>query len=508
MARKKAADAGLEDEGGVLDFAQAAALLGISRSTLSRMVKQGRVRGFKVGRQWRFRRSDLDKFTKMSHPSAASVNVTEVLKVLSGMGARVTTAPVGTGDRLSIEPRLPDYPATEEEKAIEQVFRTVLASALRARATDIHIEPAHDATLVRQRIDGVLHEMLRLPRSAHSALAACIKAHARLQVDQQNIPQDGRFHLDFEGAPYAVRIGIVPSTYGESVTMRLLARTGAIAPLDQLGMGPEDLARYQRALSAPVGLLLVTGPTGSGRTTTLYAGLQQVASPQIKTLTVEDPVEYTFPYVTSVPVNVKAGVTFEHALRALMRQDPDVVLLGEIRTLEAAEICTQIALTGHLAMSTLHARTAAGAIARLTEMGVEPFITAESLLCVVAMRLARRVCPKCAAADNPSFTVLSRFAERARAGGYELPDGVEFKRGKGCDNCRQTGYRGRIGVFEVLQIDSDLARMIADRASAGAIEEAAVKKGLTTLAADGLRKAVEGITSVTEAMRVTAESWG
>jgi len=503
MARKKAGDAGLEEGGGVLDFAETAALLGISRSTLSRMVKQGRVRGFKVGRQWRFRRSDLDKFTQMSHPSAALVNVTEVLKVLSGLGARVKTE-----GAISVEPALPDYPTTEEEKAIEQVFRTILASAVRARASDIHIEPAHEDTLVRHRIDGVLHEMLRLPRSVHSALAACIKAHARLQVDRQNIPQDGRFYLDFEGAPYAVRLGILPSTYGESVTMRLLARTGAIAPLDQLGMGPGDLARYQRALSAPVGLLLVTGPTGSGKTTTLYAGLQQVASPEIKTLTVEDPVEYTFPYVTSVPVNLKAGVTFEHVLRALMRQDPDVVLLGDIRTLESAEICTQIALTGHLIMSSLHAHTAVAAIARLMEMGVEPFIIGESLLCVVAMRLARRVCPKCAAADKPSFTTLSQFAERARAGGYELPDGVQFKRGKGCDNCRQTGYRGRIGVFEVLHVDSEIARMIADRASAGAIEEAAVKKGLTTLAADGLRKAVEGVTSVAEAMRVTAESWG
>ena len=503
MARKKAGDAGLENEGGVLDFAEAAALLGISRSTLSRMVKQGRIRGFKVGRQWRFRRSDLDKFTKMSHPSAASVNVTEVLKVLSGLGARVKTE-----GAISIEPALPDYPATEEEKAIERVFGTILVSAVRARASDIHIEPAHEDTLVRHRIDGVLHEMLRLPRSAHSALAACIKAHARLQVDQQNTPQDGRFYMDFEGTPYGVHLGIVPSTYGESITMRLLVRTGAIAPLDQLGMGPDDLARYKRALSAPVGLLLVTGPTGSGKTTTLYAGLQQVASPEIKTLTVEDPVEYTFPYVTSVPVTLKAGVTFEHALRALMRQDPDVVLLGEIRSLEAAEICTQIALTGHLIMSSLHAHTAVAAIARLMEMGVEPFIIAESLICVVAMRLVRRVCPKCGAADKPSFTTLSRFAERARAGGYELPDGAKFRRGKGCDNCRQTGYRGRIGIFEVLENDGDIARMVADRASAGAIEEAAVNTGLTTLAADGLRKAVEGITSVAEAMRVTAESWG
>ena len=481
----------------MLGLDQAAAALGVSRSTLTRWMNQGRLRGFKVGRQWRFRRSDLDKFGEMSHPSAAAVNVAELEEALAGAGARPEEW------EATILPALERYPATEEEKVVEKLLRVLIGQGVNAGASDIHIDAGRDDTVVRQRIDGVLHEVIRLPRSAHKALLACIKYHAGLLVDQEQLPQDGRFQVAHEGAEHDLRVATLPSVYGESAVMRLLAQAAELPSLDRLGMAAADIERFRRAIRSPNGIVIVTGPTGSGKTTTLYAALQQVARPELKVLSIEDPVECAIPWVTQTAVNAKAGLTFEHALRSFMRQDPDVIMVGEIRTLQAAELCLQAAITGHLVLTTLHARDAAGAVVRLLEMGVEPFMATESLLGVAAMRLVRRVCPECAQPEEPAFSVLSPLAERARAGGYELPTGAKFVRGAGCKACRGTGYRHRTAIFEVLEVDPEIARLIITRQSAAAIQEAAVKKGMTTLAADGLRKAAEGITTVAEATRVT-----
>ncbi len=475
---------------------EACTTLGVSRSTLTRWLAEGRLRGMKVGRQWRFRRTDLEKFGQMAHPSAAAVNIAELDAVIAQL-------PVNLELSSELDPALTNYPNTEEEKALERLFLALLTNAATAGASDLHLDAAHEHTTVRQRLDGVLHEVCRLPRSAHRALVACVKYHAEMAADQVTTNQDGIFRLRVGENSFHVRVATIPAVFGETMVLRFLSQNHQLVDLDRIGMSPEDKERYFRALIAPCGLVIATGPTGSGKTTVLYSGMQRIISSERKMLTVEDPVEVILPGVTQIPVNRKAGLTFEHTVRALLRQDPDIIMVGGLDNLAVAETCIQAAITGHLVLSQLHAPTAAAAVLRLLDMGLEPFLLAESLLCVVATRLARRVCPQCAERDELSFSVLSPLAEQARAGGYLLPDDATFLRGKGCDHCRGTGYRGRLGLYEVLELNEDLARLLLARAPAKDLQAAAVKHGMTTLAADGLRKAAQGLTTVPEVARVT-----
>ena len=496
---------GQEKPGGkeMLALEEAAGVLGVSRSTMHRWQRQGRIRGFKVGRQWRFRREDLEKFSQATHPSAAAVNVGELDVALAGLAARAGAKAV------AFDPVVPGYPATEEEKAVEQAFSSILAGAAEAGASDVHIDAERDGSVVRQRLDGVLHEMLRVPRSSHDALVACIKAHGGIALDQRGLPQDGRFTVQIADKEFDVRVATIPAVHGESVVMRPLDQKATLVRLDgPHGMYPQDLARYRQALRQPCGMLIVAGPTGSGKTTIMYAGLLEIATAEIKTMSIEDPVEYSFPHVTQIAVNRKAGLTFETGLRALLRHDPDVVMIGDIRTLESAGTAAQIAVTGHLVLTQLHAETAAGAVTRLLDMGLEPFMVAQTLIYVSAQRLARKVCPECQQPDEPDFKLLSSLAERARRGGYNVPDRPAFVRGAGCEHCRHTGFRGRTGIYEVMEVDREIQRLIALRAATEEIEAAAVRSGMHTLAADALRKAVEGITSVAEAARVVPEVRG
>jgi excisionase family DNA binding protein len=480
----------------VLTLEEAIAVLGVSRSTMLRWQREGRVPGFKVGRKWRFKRSDLQKFSEATHPSAATVNVAELDRALAEASA--PPAPAAT-----FEPALAAYPATKEEKAVEGAFSAILSTAAEAGATDIHIDAEREDSAVRQRVDGVLHEALRVPRSSHAALVTCIKVHAGIPPDQRALPQDGRFTLVSGDRKLDIRVTTIPAVHGESVVMRLLDQKATLIRLDgPHGMYPEDLAKYRRALHNPAGMIIVSGPTGSGKTTILYAGLLEAASPDVKVMSIEDPVEYSFPHVTQVAVNKRAGLTYETGLRSFLRHDPDVVMCGEIRTLESAEICAQIAITGHLMMTQLHAETAAGVITRLLDMGLEPFLVAQVLIYASAQRLARRICSACKQPDQPDPKQLAALVERARRGGYELPDTASFARGAGCEQCRQTGYRGLTGLYEVMEIDRYLRRLVAQRATTEEIEEAAVRAGMKTLAADGLRKAVEGITTVAEVTRL------
>jgi len=487
---------------GTLSFEEAASALRVSRSTLTRWIGEGRVKGFKMGRRWRFSRAELEKFSHMAHPSAGDVKLGELAPVVAALERHRAGAP-----EVELPAVATGYPATAEEEALVTLLRSMIAPAIAARASDIHLDAYRQDTPVRFRLDGVLHQVAAVPRSAHRAIVACIKYHADMAPDQEQVPQDGRFRVTAGGIEYDLRVATMPSVFGESVVMRLLPRTDELLSLDdpRLAMNEADLARYTRALRQPCGLLVVAGPTGSGKTTLLYAGLRCVANPELKILTVEDPVECAFPWVTQTAVNVKAGLTYEAAVRAMMRHDPDVIMVGNLRTPAAAEAAAQAAVTGHLVLSQLHAANAARAVVRLLDLGVEPFVLSESLICVVSLRLARRVCSECAQPDHPAFDLLSPLAERARAGGYQLPDDPQFTIGAGCDRCRGTGYHRRMGIYEVMEVNEEIQRLIAsrDHASAEQIQQAAVRNGMTTLAADALRKAAEGITSVAEAARVT-----
>ena len=500
MARKKPDSGEEQRQEEMVGLAEAAGMLKVSRSTFTRMLTQGRVRGFKVGRQWRFRRSDLGKFSQMAHPSAAAVSIPDIEAALK----KLPTVP-GEDEFEILDPVLEHYPNTEEEKALQRLFMALVHGALAAGASDVHVDPTSEASVIRFRIDGVLHEVARLPRAAHKAVVTCCQYYAEIPVDQPLVNHASLFRVRRGDRNYHVRVATMASMYGQIVVMRILAGEYDLPGLERIGMMPDDRERYLRALRAPTGLLLVTGPTGSGKTTILYAGLGQIVSPEIKTYTIEDPIEMALPGMIQIPVNRKGGMTFENNLRALMQHDPDVIMVGTTDSLAMAEGCVQAAISGHLVATTLHSSTAAGAIARMLEMGLEPLMLAESMICVVNSRLARKVCSQCAEPEEPPFGLLSQLAERARAGGYTLPDNPKFMRGRGCDNCRGTGYRGRTGLFEVMELDHDLYRLIMERAPAKAIQEAAVKKGMTTLAADGLRKAAEGVTSVAEAARVTTE---
>jgi len=455
-----------------------------------------------VGRQWRFRRSDLDKFGRMSHPSAAGVKVSDLRRIVASLLEQSQV----TGE-VQFESAPKGFPATEEEAAIDSLLKTMLAAAARDGASDIHLDPTRQGTSVRFRLDGVLHQITELPSYAHKPLVVCVKQHAHLPIDQDQTAQDGRFRFTLDGVECDARVATLPSIHGESVVMRLLPQVAQLPTLDSphLGMNAADLERFRRLLHQPCGLLLVAGPSGCGKTTLLYAALQHVASPEIKTITVEDPVEYAFPWVTQAPVNVKAGFTYEQAARAVFRHDPDVIMIGDLRSLPIADTAARLAMTGHLVMSVLHANSTAGGIWRLLDMGVEPFSLAESLICLVSMRLVRKVCEHCGASDQPDYTILSSLAERAKAGGYQLPEDPQFRRGPGCDACRTSGYHGRTAICEVMEVTPEIKRLIAARASVEALREAAVKNGMTTLAADGLRKAAGGITTVAEVARLLPE---
>jgi len=481
----------------LLSLDEAAAALGVSRSSFSRWLTQGKIRGMKVGRQWRFQRSDLDKFVKMAHPSAAGVNVNE----LDGVIAQLSQELPGNG-KIEIAAAAEGYPGTEEEEAIERLLSVLLATAIKARASDLHIEAAREGTCVRRRVDGVLHEMLRLPSSAHGALMACIKSHSGVAVEQTQLPQDGLISAKLcDGRETDIRVSFVPGVHGETVSMRFLEGDTRIADLETLGMKPKDIGVFLGALRKPSGLIMLTGPTGSGKTTTIYAGLQEISGPEKKTMTVEDPVEYILPWTTQIPVNRKAGLTFASGLRACMRQDPDILMVGAIRDLEVLEASVNAALTGHIVLSTVYTNDAPTVITRLVDMGLDPFLAA-CLTCIVAQRLVRLVCKNCAEPDQPAISALLDLAQRARAGGYELPKEPTFMRGKGCPSCRNTGYAGRTALYEVMEMTPEIQELIVKRVPLSELREAVVAGGTMTLAAEGLRKAAEGLTTVVEVMRV------
>jgi general secretion pathway protein E len=384
------------------------------------------------------------------------------------------------------------------EAPVVRLVNLLVENAISAEASDIHIEPFEDTLRIRYRIDGVLYEQEAPPRRLQAAVTSRIKIMAEMNIAERRLPQDGRIRVTLHGQRVDIRVSTMPTVHGESIVMRLLQRASVFHPLEQLGFPADLLKRFQALIKRPHGILLVTGPTGSGKTTTLYAALDKINAPGVKIITVEDPVEYQLKGVNQIAVKPKIGLTFAQGLRHIVRQDPDVILVGEIRDLETAEIAIQASLTGHLVFSTLHTNDAPGAITRLQDMGVEGYLVASVLEGVLAQRLVRRICPACRVPDTPSQADLDAL-------GIEAPPGTELFRGKGCDECRGTGYRGRSGIYELFTIDEDARSLILRHASTRDIRQHAIQRGMVTLRLDGYKRACEGVTTVEEILRVTQE---
>jgi general secretion pathway protein E len=380
---------------------------------------------------------------------------------------------------------------------IIKLVNHVLSQSIKARASDIHIEPYQDSFKIRYRVDGILYDLLSPPKWIQPALTSRIKVMSKLNIAEKRLPQDGRFEVKIGTQMIDVRVSTLPTTFGERVVMRLLNKSSSVFDLSEIGLSPAQLKQLKDLVSSPNGIILVTGPTGSGKTTSLYAVLSSINTSDINIITIEDPVEYQLKGISQIQVNPKIDLTFSRGLRSIVRQDPDVILIGEIRDRETAEIAVQSALTGHLVFSTLHTNDSAGAITRLVDIGVEPFLLSSSLLAVIAQRLVRVLCEHCKEAYKPDITLQSLGVRPDRLGKYT------FYRPKGCDQCFNTGYRGRIGIYEIMLMDNKLKSLVQRTFDAYQIKQEALKQGMVTLRRDGIEKVLRGITSIEEVIRVT-----
>jgi len=385
------------------------------------------------------------------------------------------------------------------EVPVIRLVNQILVRALESRASDIHIEPFENQLKVRYRIDGILHEVEPPPRQLKAAVISRLKILAQLNIAERRLPQDGRIKIRLAGKDVDLRIATVPTLYGESVVIRLLERAQIFTQLDALGFPPAMLQEFNEMIAKPHGMILVTGPTGSGKTTTLYGALQKINDPGKKIITIEDPVEYQLSGVNQIQVKPQIGLSFANGLRSIVRQDPDVIMVGEIRDAETAEIAVQAALTGHLVFSTLHTNDAAGAISRLLEMGVQDYLLSSSLLGVLAQRLVRRLCMNCR--KQAPFTAAQLSDPEWVQNGAP----VNVWEAMGCERCSETGYLGRVGIFELLPVTSEICKVIVQRADSGSIRHLAVEQGMRLLREDGWDKVRQGITTLAEVLRVTRE---
>lgn len=412
--------------------------------------------------------------------------------------------------RINLEFEQPaDEQPIEEEVDIEagdssvkpavQLANMILTQAVNAKASDVHIEVYENKLRVRFRIDGVLHDIMQLSRQMHASLVSRIKIMANMNIAERRIPQDGRMSIKIEERTIDARVASLPASFGERLTLRLLDRSAKIITLEELGIEQEVLKKFREAINMPYGCILVTGPTGSGKSTSLYAGLITVDSITKNVITVEDPVEYRMENINQIQINPKAGLTFASGLRSILRSDPDIIMIGEIRDHETAKLAIESALTGHMVFSTMHTNDAAGAISRLTEMGIEPFLIASSIICVLAQRLARVLCKNCKEEYEMTRDELGDIPD------FPFDEGknrIKLCRPVGCIRCSNTGYRGRIGVYELLFVSENIQRLALERRPAREIKEIAINEGMTTLRQDGFLKVKKGITSLEELMRV------
>lgn len=386
----------------------------------------------------------------------------------------------------------------DNDAPIVRFVNLLVTQAIDDRASDIHVEPGESHLTVRYRIDGVLHEMQRADRNIQDGVISRLKIMAAIDIAERRRPQDGRLSVSHNGRKVDLRVATLPTVWGEKIVMRILDNTGVSLSLGDLRMGRSNLTRFRAAITRPHGMVLVTGPTGSGKSTTLYTALREVSDPTVNVITVEDPVEYRIAGINQVQVNAKAGLTFQSALRSILRSDPDIVLVGEIRDSETAIISIEAALTGHLVLSTLHTNDAPGAVARLVEIGAEPYLVATALSAVVAQRLARRLCTSCREPYRAEPGVLVRLGVP-----HDPEDPPVLHRAVGCPACSGTGYRGRVGVHEVMAMTDELEGLIVTHATGADIRELALAQGMTTLRADGWAKVLGGLTTIEEVLRVT-----
>ncbi len=433
---------------------------------------------------------DIIKAIDDQYSQNLSSEVTSALKEVSGFQE---TKDVTEGE-----------PEVIHEAPVSNIITQLLQYAVTSRASDIHIEPMDDRTRVRYRIDGILHEKIILPQRVHDALISRIKILSSLKIEEKRLPQDGRFSYTSGKDIFDLRVSTVPTIYGEKVVMRLLPKTTIPPTLQELGLRGIALKNLETQIVRPHGIILICGPTGSGKTTTLYSILTRLSTSKVNVVTVEDPVEYQIIGANQVQVNPQIGLTFASALRSFLRQDPNIMLVGEIRDSETSELAIQAALTGHQVFSTLHTNTAAGALPRLLDMGMEPFLLASSINACVGQRILRRLCLHCKTEYTPPPEIADNFRKVLNKL-YPADKPVILYKGSGCKECGQTGYQGRIGIFEVLVVSSKIMQLILERSSAQAIEDESVSESMITLKQDGYMKALEGITSLEEVLRVAEE---
>ena len=386
------------------------------------------------------------------------------------------------------------------EAPIAKIVATILEFAIKSRASDVHIEPQEDKTRVRYRIDGILHEKLILPRRVHDALISRIKILSDMKIDEKRLPQDGRFNFRAGEEEVDLRVSSLPTVHGEKIVMRLLKKSGKVPQMPELGLRGRALKNLEDSIGVPHGIILITGPTGSGKTTTLYAILNKISTPRVNIVTLEDPVEYQIAGINQVQINPAAGLSFASGLRSFLRQDPNIIMVGEIRDKETADLAIQASLTGHLVFSTLHTNSAAGALPRLLDMEAEPFLLASSMTCIVAQRVVRKICDQCKETFDPAPEVVADI--KNYLGDLAPPGTFKLYRGRKCETCNDTGYQGRIGIFEVLPVTEKIGRLILEHKPAVDIEKAAEGSGMILMKQDGYLKALEGITALEEVLRV------
>ena len=435
--------------------------------------------------------SQIDDFIQNRYTTSLTQEVTAALKDVAPDKENLAALDTSKGGFI-------------REEKIAQIVSQILDFAIKSRASDVHIEPEERSTRVRYRIDGILQEKLSIPKELHDSLISRIKILGGMKIDEKRIPQDGRFNFKGSEAEVDLRISSLPTTWGEKIVMRLLKKSGGVPDLAELGLRGRGLKNLQDAILRPHGIILICGPTGSGKTTTLYSVISMLNTSKVNIVTLEDPIEYKIPGVNQVQINPAVGLTFASGLRAFLRQDPNIILVGEIRDRETADLAVQASLTGHLVFSTLHTNDASGALPRLLDMGAEPYLLASSMTCIVAQRVVRKIHDDCKEAYSPDAKVVEEM--KKDLGNLWQPQGdVKLFKGKGDADCGNSGYYGRVGIFEVIPVTEKIGKLILERSSAADIDRLAREEGMITLKQDGYLKAAEGVTTVEEVLRVAQE---